>query len=263
MTLRKIVRIFAGLTLAVGLLLLCLRGCEAAFGGPETTPTCDGRAMSPGDLCNVYRNGKFEDQFSYEERVAGAREWYRTAPRHAAVGAGFAGCGAVVLMVVAFIDRRNRAAVIGARGKSADEINPWVRWAIPNQLAQAERSDLTHRPGWATLAGEPVLSFVANARDGHAQRFDHLHVTVTVAPETSPRKIRKLFPGSYIQWVRKALRDADVELGKVDVAHCLVCRNGGWTRLYLTYLPENPRDSAWWPRKLVSREEVRDIDKLW
>lgn len=137
----------------------------------------------------------------------------------------------------------------------AVEHNPWVRATIPPQLARSSGSCLAGRPGWARLASEPVLGFVASAADGAARRFPDVHVVVSLLPEASPRRVRRRLAGGYLRWVAGVCRVAGARLGVVDVAHWLVCVGGRRRHAHLAYLASDREVLL--PRALLSREERR------
>lgn len=140
----------------------------------------------------------------------------------------------------------------------AVERNPWVRTAIPSRLAKADPR-LVRRPGWARLASEPVLAFVAAATDGATRRFPDVHVVVSLLPEVGTRRIRGLLPGGYLRWVDGVLRATGAHADETDVAHCLVCTDGRRRRVHLAYLAG---ESVLWPWELLTREEKRGLAKL-
>jgi hypothetical protein len=140
----------------------------------------------------------------------------------------------------------------------AVERNPWVRTAIPSRLATGD-PHLTSRPGWARLAREPVLAFVAAATDGATRRFPDVHVVVSLLPEVAPRRIRGLLPGGYPRWVDDVIRGTGASVDGTDVAHWLVCAAGRRRRVRLAYLAG---ESAVWPGELLTRVEKRGRAKL-
>lgn len=147
----------------------------------------------------------------------------------------------------------------------ADEVNAWVRRVVPQHMARVEATGmtLTRRPGWRRLAGEDALAFVAAARDGEGRRFgDDLHVVVSLLPSTKPRRIRRLMAGGYIQWVDGVFRRAGAALGRVDVAHWLVCVDGPARVLHLAYLSADRNVTALLPWELLSRAEKRGGRKM-
>jgi hypothetical protein len=80
------------------------------------------------------------------------------------------------------------------------ERNPWLRTTIPPHMAKNSHLRLARRPGWARLASDPVLGFVASAGDGAARCFPDMHVVVSLLPEASPRRVRGLLPGGYLRY---------------------------------------------------------------
>jgi hypothetical protein len=147
----------------------------------------------------------------------------------------------------------------------ADEVNAWVRRVVPQHMARVEATGmtLTRRPGWRRLADEDALAFVAAARDGEGRRFgDDLHVVVSLLPSTKPRRIRRLMPGGYIQWVDGVFRRSGAALGRVDVAHWLVCVDGPARVLHLAYLSADRSVTALLPWELLSRAEKRGGRKM-
>ncbi|WP_309063444.1 hypothetical protein [Streptomyces sp.] len=147
----------------------------------------------------------------------------------------------------------------------ADEVNAWVRRVVPQHMLRiaATGMALTRRPGWKRLAGEDALAFVAGARDGDGRRFgDDVHVVVSLLPSTKPRRIRRLMPGGYIQWVDGVFRRAGASLGRVDVAHWLVCVDGSARVLHLAYLSADRNVTPLLPWEVLSRAEKRGGRKL-
>jgi hypothetical protein len=144
----------------------------------------------------------------------------------------------------------------------AVERNPWVRDTIPPHLAKGSGLRLARRPGWARLASEPALGFVASADDGTARCFPDVHVVVSLLPEASPRRVRRLLPGGYLRWVDGVFRVAGTRLGVIDVAHWLVCVNGRRRTVHLAYLANDRRESALLPWELLTRDERHGDAKL-
>lgn len=147
----------------------------------------------------------------------------------------------------------------------AGEVNGWVRRAIPQHLDKVEATGmaLTRRPGWRRLAEDGALAFVAEARDGVGRRFgDDVHVVVSLLPRAKPRQIRRLMPGGYIQWVDGVFRGAGAPLGRIDVAHWLVCVDEPKRVLHLAYLAADRSVMALLPWELLSRAEKRGGTKL-
>jgi hypothetical protein len=152
------------------------------------------------------------------------------------------------------------AVVVGA-----DEVNAWVRRVVPQHMARVEAAGmaLTRRPGWRRLAGDDALAFVAGARDGDGRRFgDDVHVVVSLLPSTKPRRIRRLMPGGYLQWVDGVFRRAGASLGRIDVAHWLVCVDGPAHVLHLAYLSADRGVMPLLPWEVLSRAEKRGGRKL-
>lgn len=143
-----------------------------------------------------------------------------------------------------------------------DELNSWVRRTIPVHLARVAGLGLARRPGWARLAGEPALSFVAGARDGDGRRFPDVHVVVSVLPEVRARRVRRLMGGGYLAWVDRVFRGAGVPLGEIDVAHWLLCVGGRRQAVHLAYLSTDRREMALLPWELLSRAEKRGGTEL-
>ncbi|GGX12774.1 hypothetical protein [Streptomyces lomondensis] len=147
----------------------------------------------------------------------------------------------------------------------AGEVNGWVRRVVPQQMGKVEATGmaLTRRPGWRRLAEEGAVAFVAEARDGVGRRFgEDVHVVVSVLPRAKPRQIRRLMPGGYIQWVDGVFRRAGAPLGRIDVAHWLVCVDGSARVLHLAYLSADRSVMALLPWELLSRAERRGGRKL-
>lgn len=142
----------------------------------------------------------------------------------------------------------------------AEEVNPWVRRAIPAHLERAEATGfpVTRLPGWARLRSEAVRSFVACAHDGDARRFADVHVVVSVLPESRPRRIRKLLPGGYPRWAADVFARAGVRLGEVDGAHWLLCGHV----VHLAYFTAAPGVAPLVPWELLTRAEKRGGGKL-
>ncbi|MFF7793033.1 hypothetical protein [Streptomyces sp. NPDC007991] len=147
----------------------------------------------------------------------------------------------------------------------ADEVNAWVRRVVPQHMARVEATGmaLTRRPGWERLAGEDALAFVARAGDGDGRRFgDDVHVVVSLLSSTKPRRIRRLMSGGYLQWVDGVFRRAGASLGRVDVAHWLVCVDGPARVLHLAYLAADRNVMPLLPWEVLSRAEKRGGRKL-
>ncbi|MER6712758.1 hypothetical protein [Streptomyces sp. NPDC000877] len=147
----------------------------------------------------------------------------------------------------------------------AGEVNGWVRRVIPQHLDKVEATGmaLTRRAGWRRLAEDGALGFVAGARDGAGRSFgDDVHVVVSLLPRARPRQIRRLMPGGYIQWVDGVFRGAGAPLGRVDVAHWLVCVDEPKRALHLAYLAADRSVMALLPWELLTRAEKRGGKKL-
>ncbi|WDV53388.1 hypothetical protein PV963_24995 [Streptomyces coeruleorubidus] len=145
------------------------------------------------------------------------------------------------------------------------EVSPWIRRVVPQHMVRVEATGmaLTRRPGWKRLADEDALAFVAGARDGEGRRFgDDLHVVVSLLPSTKPRRIRRLMPGGYLQWVDGVFRRAGAPLGRIDVAHWLVCVDGPARVLHLAYLSADRNVMPLLPWEVLSRAEKRGGRKL-
>lgn len=139
--------------------------------------------------------------------------------------------------------------------------NAWVRQTIPQHLARVDGLGigLARRPGWARLATETAMSFVAAAADGAGRQFPDVHIVVSVLPESRPRRIRRLMTGGYIRWVDGVFHRAGVPLGEIDVAHWLVC---GQRVVHLAYLPADLDTIPLLPWELLSRAEKRGGSKV-
>jgi hypothetical protein len=143
-----------------------------------------------------------------------------------------------------------------------DETNAWVRRTIPVHMAKVAGTEfpVVRRPGWERLTSEPALSFVASAADGDGRRFPDVHIVVSVLPEARPRRIRRLMPGGYVEWVDSVFRHAGAPLGQLDIAHWLVCVAGRRRLVHLAYWSTD--DAVLLPWELLSRAEKRRGDKL-
>ena len=143
----------------------------------------------------------------------------------------------------------------------AEDTNAWVRRMIPQHLAKVDGFGLglVRRPGWARLTTDAAMSFVASAVDGAGWRFPDVHIVVSVLPESRPRRVRRLMSGGYIRWVDSVFRRAEAPLGKVDVAHWLVC---GQQAVHLAYLPADLDVIPLLPWELLSRAEKRGGSKV-
>ncbi|MEU6913970.1 hypothetical protein [Streptomyces olindensis] len=147
----------------------------------------------------------------------------------------------------------------------AGEAHGWVRRVVPEHLRKVEATGmaLTRRPGWRRLAEDGALAFVAGAPDGAGRPFgDDVHVVVSVLPQARPRRIRRLMSGGYIQWVDGVFRGAGAPLGRVDVAHWLVCVDEPQRALHLAYLAADRNVMPLLPWELLSRAEKRGGTKL-
>jgi hypothetical protein len=93
-------------------------------------------------------------------------------------------------------------------------------------------------------------------------RFDDVHVVVSLFAETRPRRIRKLMPGGYLQWVDDVFARAGAPLGEIDIAHWIVCSTKAAKTVHLAYLPQDRRQTLLLPWELLSRAEKRNGSKL-
>ncbi|WP_338781948.1 hypothetical protein [Streptomyces sp. DG1A-41] len=85
---------------------------------------------------------------------------------------------------------------------------------------------------------------------------------VSLLPRTKPRRIRPLMPGGCIQWVDGVFRRAGASLGRIEVAHWLVCVDGPARVLHLAYLSADRNVMPLLPWEVLSRAEKRGGRKL-
>ena len=142
----------------------------------------------------------------------------------------------------------------------AAERSPWVREVIMKHLEKVDQSGsaVAWRPGWATLASERAISFVACAQDGEVRQFTDVLIMVSLFPEFDPERISALMPGGYINRVNEIATAAGLRRtgDETDVAHWLVCEAPIGKSVHLGYF-DMSSDKTLLPLDVLSPQEQR------
>lgn len=152
----------------------------------------------------------------------------------------------------------------------APEFNAWARELVPRHLERlvAAGEPLAGRPAFGTLGDDAALSFVAGARDGETIQFGDLQITVSLFPETDPRRIRALMPGGDYQQLLAALGireqvEAVPNPADPDIAHWLLCADGQRRAVHLGYFaPSGTRRSAVLPYDVLSPADQQSLKRF-
>ncbi|MFJ8853469.1 hypothetical protein [Streptomyces sp. NPDC102437] len=150
------------------------------------------------------------------------------------------------------------------------EFNAWVRDLVPRHLERVTGSGnaVALRPAFSRLGDDSALSFVAGARDGETLQFGDLQITVSLFPETDPRRIRALMPGGeYTQLLAElGIREqlaAGASPGAPDIAHWLLCADGQVRAVHLGYFfPSGTGRTGLLPYDVLSPTDQQSLKRF-